>query len=111
MNAARLCTREVVTCSARITLAEAAATMRAEHAGDLVVVREQDGQRWPVGILTDRDIVVAVVGQDAEPDALLVGELMSRACRGGAWGRRSLACRQAHAPARRTSLAGGRRRR
>ncbi len=77
MNAARLCTREVVTCSARITLAEAAATMRAEHAGDLVVVREQDGQRWPAGILTDRDIVVAVVGQDAEPDALLVGELMS----------------------------------
>ncbi|WP_157654968.1 CBS domain-containing protein, partial [Burkholderia ubonensis] len=61
MNAATLCTREVATCGPRTTVVEAAERMRGLHAGDLVVVREQDGVRVPVGVLTDRDIVLAVV--------------------------------------------------
>ena len=40
---------------------EAAARMRAEHVGDLIVVEHRAGRRVPIGILTDRDITVAIV--------------------------------------------------
>ncbi|WP_175828821.1 CBS domain-containing protein [Burkholderia cepacia] len=77
MNAAMLCTRDVATCFATITVAEAARRMRDAHAGDLVVVREQEGCLLPVGMVTDRDIVLAVVSPDAEAGALFVGDIMS----------------------------------
>ncbi|WP_081068117.1 CBS domain-containing protein [Burkholderia territorii] len=65
MNAAMLCTRDVAVCSARATVVDAAAMMRDAHAGDLIVVREEEGRRVPVGVLTDRDIVLTVVSPDA----------------------------------------------
>jgi CBS domain-containing protein len=34
--------------------------MRTRHVGDVVVVREPDGERVPIGILTDRDVALAV---------------------------------------------------
>ncbi|HGO6125982.1 TPA: CBS domain-containing protein [Burkholderia cepacia] len=77
MNAAMLCTRDVATCPARTTVVEAAARMRDAHAGDLVVVHEQEGRCKPIGMVTDRDIVLAVVGPGAEADALFVGDIMS----------------------------------
>ncbi|KVL11259.1 CBS domain-containing protein [Burkholderia cepacia] len=77
MNAAMLCTRDVATCPARTTVVEAAARMRDAHAGDLVVVHEQEGRRKPIGMVTDRDIVLAVVSPGAEADALFVGDIMS----------------------------------
>ncbi|MDW9246323.1 CBS domain protein [Burkholderia cepacia] len=51
--------------------------MRDAHAGDLVVVHEQEGRCKPIGMVTDRDIVLAVVGPGAEADALFVGDIMS----------------------------------
>ncbi|RKU05259.1 CBS domain-containing protein [Burkholderia sp. Nafp2/4-1b] len=77
MNAAMLCTRDVTMCSAQMTVVEAAAMMRDAHAGDLVVVREREGRYEPVGMLTDRDIVLAVVGPDAPAGSLFVGDIMS----------------------------------
>ncbi len=40
--------------------------MRDEHVGDLVVLDERQGKRVPVGILTDRDIVVGLLANDAD---------------------------------------------
>ncbi|MCU9958450.1 CBS domain-containing protein [Burkholderia sp. BKH01] len=77
MNAAMLCTRDVSTCFATITVVEAAERMRDAHAGDLVVVREREGHLLPVGMVTDRDIVLAVVSPGAEAGALFVGDIMS----------------------------------
>ncbi|WP_175951886.1 CBS domain-containing protein [Burkholderia sp. BCC0405] len=77
MNAAMLCTRDVATCSARMTVVDAAARMRDAHAGDLIVVRERDGRCEPVGMLTDRDIVLAVVSPEVQPASLFVGDVMS----------------------------------
>ncbi|HDR9483020.1 TPA: CBS domain-containing protein [Burkholderia aenigmatica] len=77
MNAEMFCTREVAMCSAQTTVVEAAAMMRDAHAGDLVVVREREGRCEPVGMLTDRDIVLAVVGPDAPAGSLFVGDIMS----------------------------------
>ncbi|CAM2154028.1 CBS domain-containing protein [Paraburkholderia tropica] len=77
MNACSLCTREVATCGPQTSIVEAAARMRALHAGDLVVVSEEAGARQPVGVLTDRDIVLAVVSPDASPTTLYAGDVMS----------------------------------
>jgi CBS domain-containing protein len=77
MNAITLCTREVATCGPHASIVEAAESMRAMHAGDLVVVRDETGVRIPVGMLTDRDIVLAVVSPDVSPENLYVGDVMS----------------------------------
>ncbi|HTH60815.1 MAG TPA: CBS domain-containing protein [Paraburkholderia sp.] len=77
MNAFTLCTREVATCGPQASIIEAAETMRALHAGDLVVVRDDEGVRVPVGVLTDRDIVLAVVSPDVAPEKLYAGDVMS----------------------------------
>ena len=76
MTVGEICTRSVVTAEPDETIAEAARRMRDRHVGALVVV---DTQRRPVGMLTDRDIVVSAVAQSPDKlDALLVGDVMSR---------------------------------
>jgi CBS domain-containing protein len=53
--------------------------MREHHAGDVVVTDDFDGRRIPVGIVTDRDIVVGVLAQELNPAGLTVGEIMTAA--------------------------------
>lgn len=77
MNAGELCNREVVFCHRADTLVEAAQRMREHHVGSLVVVADRLSERVPVGILTDRDIVVAVVAKGLDPHTLTAGEVMS----------------------------------
>lgn len=72
-----LCTREVVTASRSTLLNEAARLMRDRHVGCLVVVDDLPEGRIVVGLLTDRDIVTAVVAKDVEAMMLRVGEVMS----------------------------------
>jgi CBS domain-containing protein len=51
--------------------------MRHHHVGDVVVVEERGGRYFPIGILTDRDLVVEVLASDVTPETLLVGDVMS----------------------------------
>jgi CBS domain-containing protein len=41
-------------------IVDAVGLMKAYHVGDVVVVREPDEERVPIGILTDRDVALAV---------------------------------------------------
>jgi CBS domain-containing protein len=76
MTVGDICTRFVVTADPDETIVEAARRMRDRHVGDLLVT---DSQHRPVGILTDRDIVVAAVVQSQDRlDALRIGDVMSR---------------------------------
>lgn len=71
------CTRDVVVCQPTETLAEAALSMRRSHVGDLVVVQAPD-RLVPVGMLTDRDIVVGPVAQATDRiSALTVSDVMT----------------------------------
>lgn len=78
MKLGEICTPSVAWCLANATAAEAARTMREKHVGDLVVVDEDDDARVPVGVITDRDLVVEVIAQGLDPDAVRVSDLMSR---------------------------------
>ena len=76
MAVGEICNREVVITEKGASVVQAAGLMRAHHVGDLVVVEEKDGARVPVGIVTDRDIVVEVVSAGVNPEALKVGDIM-----------------------------------
>jgi CBS domain-containing protein len=56
---------------------EAAKLMRHHHVGDVVVVEEKEGVNVPVGIVTDRDIVIEVLAEDVEPASVSVADIMS----------------------------------
>lgn len=78
MNVGSICNRRVITASPQLDIQAAAERMREEHIGFLVVVPEQPrGPQPPLGVLTDRDIVVAVVAKRADPATLKVGDVMS----------------------------------
>lgn len=77
MDVGEICTREVVIAHKDCVLSEAARLMRGEHVGSIVIVSETDEGRVPVGMLTDRDIVVSVVAKDLDARNLSVGEVMS----------------------------------
>jgi CBS domain-containing protein len=76
MAVGEICNRDVVIAEKALSVVEAAQLMRKHHVGDLVVVEDRGGQKHPVGIVTDRDIVVEVVAAAVNPDALKVGDIM-----------------------------------
>jgi len=67
---------EVVCCTAESTAAEAAQLMRERHVGDLVVVQENGNGRQPLGLVTDRDLVVDVMARRLDPTAVRVSTLV-----------------------------------
>jgi CBS domain-containing protein len=78
MTAGDICTRNVVVAFRSGVLDEAARTMRSRHVGCLVVVDETPEGRVVVGLLTDRDIVTAVVARDVQATSLRVGDVMTQ---------------------------------
>jgi predicted transcriptional regulator len=79
MTVSSVCNFNVATIDRDADVVEAASRMRTQHVGDLIVVEEKAGGRVPVGVLTDRDIVVAVVAKGASVDSVTVGDAMSAA--------------------------------
>jgi CBS domain-containing protein len=72
------CSRTVAVIEPDATLREAALLMRDAHVGALVVTERKGGVTRPVGVLTDRDIVVAVVAvPGARPEGIRVADAMS----------------------------------
>ncbi|MGZ8222018.1 MAG: CBS domain-containing protein [Methylobacter sp.] len=78
MSIAEFCNREVVFATREMSLPEAAQLMREYHVGDLVVVDEVDGKRVPVGIVTDRDMVIEIIAKSLAVDEFSVGDIMER---------------------------------
>ena len=73
-----ICVREVLVAERGTTAQEAAKLMRQYHVGDLVVVDATSGRRVPVGIVTDRDIVISVVATGLDPKVFTLGDLLTR---------------------------------
>lgn len=72
-------TPNVVATARTSTIEEAADTMRKFHVGALLVVDEAGGGREPVGMVTDRDLVMQAVADGLSPDSLTVGDVMTPA--------------------------------
>ena len=73
-----ICNRDVAF-AARDTTAQAAAKlMRRYHVGSLVVIDDSNGRRQPVGIITDRDIVLEIYALDLDPNVITIGDVMTQ---------------------------------
>lgn len=77
MSIGAICNREVVFIERNANVAEAARLMREQHVGALVVIDQRDGRLIPVGMLTDRDLVVEVLGEDVPLEAVKIADVMS----------------------------------
>lgn len=78
MSVGEVCNREVVITDPDDSILSVSRLMRDYHVGDAVVVEESNGERVPIGILTDRDIVVDLLANDVDLDTITVGDVMSR---------------------------------
>jgi signal-transduction protein with cAMP-binding, CBS, and nucleotidyltransferase domain len=73
-----VCSRTVNICSTNANAQEIAAKMRGEHVGDLIVVEDRSGESVPVGIVTDRDLVMEVMAKNLDPVTVKASDVMSR---------------------------------
>jgi CBS domain-containing protein len=77
MSAGEYCNRDVVVVEKGSSVREAINLMRSNHVGDVVVVKMLENSAVPLGILTDRDIVVEILAEDVDIDAVNVDDVMS----------------------------------
>jgi len=73
MSLRRICITEVVIVAEDTRVLELARLMGKEHVGSVVVVKD----KRPIGILTDRDIVLKVVAAERDPADVQAKEIMS----------------------------------
>ncbi len=77
MNAGTLCQRLFVTVRPTDEILQAAQLMRQKHVGYLVVTDAVGASAPPIGVLTDRDIVITVVARALEPGSVRVADIMT----------------------------------
>ena len=78
MKIGDVCNRIVIYVHEDESVQRAAELMRKYHVGNLVVTELDDERQMPVGIVTDRDIVVEVIAKGVDPNELTVGDIMSK---------------------------------
>jgi signal-transduction protein with cAMP-binding, CBS, and nucleotidyltransferase domain len=76
MLISQICTRSLVTCNRDTPAAELARKMRDQHVADVLVVEDHAGRLTPVGLVTDRDLVVEVIACDRDPNQVRAADLM-----------------------------------
>jgi CBS domain-containing protein len=76
MLVAEACTADVVCCRPQASALEAARLMRQKHVGDVVVVDDPDGERVPMGVITDRDLAIEVLGNGRDAASTTVSSLV-----------------------------------
>jgi CBS domain-containing protein len=77
MSVGELCSRVVTVVQRNESVMTAAQLMRQQHVGNVVVVEPEGEANRPVGILTDRDIVVELLAMGLDLNEVTVGDAMS----------------------------------
>ena len=78
MKVGQHCKHRVVCIDSAADIVEAARMMRDEHVGFLIVYAQGDDIRKPIGVLTDRDIVLEIVAKEVDPHQVTVKDAMTR---------------------------------
>lgn len=71
-----LSTPDVVSCTPDRSALHAARLMRQHHVGDVVVVEDGGADQSPIGVVTDRDIVIEVLGKELDPASVTLRQIM-----------------------------------
>ncbi|MBX9895621.1 MAG: CBS domain-containing protein [Nitrosomonas sp.] len=77
MNVGEICNREVIVIQRDEPVVEAAKLMRQYHVGAVIVIDKPNGSAIPVGIVTDRDLVVEVLATELDEKVITVGDIMA----------------------------------
>jgi CBS domain-containing protein len=77
MSIGLFCTRDTVIVRREDSIFTAAKLMREHHVGSVVVVEDVDDGVKPIGLLTDRDLVVEILAKELDAQAVTVGDVMS----------------------------------
>ncbi len=77
MSVGEFCNREVVVAEKNASITQIARLMREQHVGDVIIVEQRAGVRVPLGIVTDRDLVVQMLAKATPVESCLVGDVMS----------------------------------
>ncbi len=76
MSVGRICVREVDLALRDEPVRVAAQRMNSRNVGSLVVLDQDD---IPIGLITDRDLAIRIVGKGLDPTTVTVGEVMTKA--------------------------------
>ena len=76
VNAPKL--RDAMTVEPDTPLVQCARLMHDANVGSLAVTVLRNGQRVPIGIVTDRDITIEVVAFSLDPNVITAGDIMAR---------------------------------
>ncbi len=74
MSVAKACNRKVVYIDQNANIDEVAQMMREEHVGSVIVV---DQEAKPIGIITDRDLVIEILAEDVPADSVALKDIMT----------------------------------
>ena len=72
-----ICNREVVIASRDTSVSELAQLMREQHVGSIVITELQNKCHVPVGIVTDRDLVIELLSKGVDTSKVTAGDIMS----------------------------------
>ena len=77
MNVGNYCEREIAFLTKDASLQEAAMLMRNHHVGEVIVVDKPNGKNIPLGVVTDRDLVIEIMALEVDVEQISVGNIMS----------------------------------
>jgi CBS domain-containing protein len=69
---------ELITVNSDANILDAIQLMKDNGIGDVIVTEDLDGEKMPVGVLTDRDIALDVLTQTMHPERLKVSAVMTK---------------------------------
>lgn len=77
MSIGEYCNRDVIIARKSATISEIAQLMREYHVGTVVIAKNDNGLNIPIGIITDRDIVVEVIAAGVNLESVTASDIMS----------------------------------
>ena len=72
-----ICNRNVVIATRDTSVTELAQLMREHHVGSIIITEAQNECNIPVGIITDRDLVIELLSKDIDTKSISAGDVMS----------------------------------
>ena len=72
-----ICNREVVIASRETSISELALLMREQHVGSIVITELQSNCQVPIGIVTDRDLVIELLSKGIDINSVCAGDIMT----------------------------------
>lgn len=78
MTIGDICNREVIVIQRDETAQAAAKLMRQFHVGSIVVIDKTNGSTIPVGVITDRDLIVEIMATELDASVITVGDIMAQ---------------------------------